>query len=99
MQTVEKILSKLLSVAITDTSPIIRETVLASLDSRFDHHLAQAEHIKSIFLSLKDEVFSVRELSVDIIGRLALHNPAYVLPSLRKTLIHLLTELEFAVLR
>ena len=29
-------------------------------------------------------------------GRLALHNPAYVMPSLRKTLIQLLTEMEYS---
>src|SRR5215218_3910506 len=31
-----------------------------------------------------------------IIGRLTLHNPAYVMPSLRKVLIQLLTDLEYS---
>jgi FKBP12-rapamycin complex-associated protein len=35
-------------------------------------------------------------LAVGIIGRLAQHNPAYVMPSLRKSLINLITELEYA---
>ena len=35
-------------------------------------------------------------MAIEVIGRLTLRNPAYVMPSLRKTLIQLLTELEFS---
>jgi FKBP12-rapamycin complex-associated protein len=70
-----------------------------SLDERFDHHLAQAENVRSLFIALNDEVFVVRELAITIIGRLTVHNPAYVMPSLRKTLIQLLTELEYSSIR
>ncbi|KAJ3130914.1 phosphatidylinositol kinase- protein kinase tor1 [Physocladia obscura] len=76
--------------------PRIRKTVISSLDERFDHHLAQAENIKSIFLAMSDEVFAIRELAVAIIGRLTLHNPAYVMPQLRKILIKILTELQYS---
>ena len=79
--------------------PLIRQTVLESLDERFDHHLAQAENVRSLFIALNDEVFAIRELTITIIGRLTLHNPAYVMPSLRKTLIQLLTELEYSGVR
>lgn len=78
--------------------PIIRGTVLASLDDRFDKHLAQAEYVRSLFIALNDEVFSNRVLAIGLIGRLALHNPAYVIPSLRKALIQLLTELEYSTI-
>lgn len=71
----------------------IRKTVLSCLDSRFDHHLAQAENLRSLFIALNDEVFEIRELAITTIGRLTIRNPAYVMPSLRKTLIQLLTEL------
>jgi FKBP12-rapamycin complex-associated protein len=47
-------------------------------------------------LVLNDEIFAIREAAITIIGRLTLHNPAYVIPSLRKTLIQLLTELEYS---
>lgn len=67
-----------------------------SLDSRFDRHLARAENVRSLFLALNDEVFAIREASMTIIGRLTHHNPAYVMPSLRKNLIQLLTELEYS---
>ena len=33
--------------------------MLASLDTRFDHHLAQAENLRSLFIALNDEVFEV----------------------------------------
>jgi len=73
--------------------PSIRKAVLSCLDSRFDHHLAQAENLRSLFIALNDEVFEIRELAITTIGRLTTRNPAYVMPSLRKTLIQLLTEL------
>ncbi len=85
---------------------MIRKTVLTSLDSKFDHHLGQASNLASLFISLNDEMFEVRfhigtffhslqirQISLGIICRLAPCNPAYVLPALRTTLIHLLTQL------
>lgn len=74
----------------------IRQTVLASLHEKFDKHLAQAENVRSLFIALNDEVFENRVTAVGLIGRLARHNPAYVMPSLRKALIQLLTELEYS---
>jgi phosphatidylinositol kinase/protein kinase (PI-3 family) len=70
--------------------------VLSSLHERFDKHLAQAENVRSIFIALNDEDFENRVVAVGLIGRLAKHNPAYVMPSLRKALIQLLTELEYS---
>ncbi|KAF8421355.1 armadillo-type protein [Terfezia claveryi] len=96
IQVVGEVIDKLLTVGISDPEPIIRRTVLLSLDSRFDRHLARAENVRSLFLALNDEVFAIREASMTIIGRLTHHNPAYVMPSLRKNLIQLLTELEYS---
>ena len=45
---------------------------------------------------MNDEVFQNRVTAVNLIGRLAMHNPAYVMPSLRKALIQLMTELEYS---
>lgn len=78
------------------SDPAIRQTVLYSLHERFDKHLAQAENVRSIFIALNDEVFENRVTAVTLIGRLAKHNPAYVMPSLRKAIIQLLTELEYS---
>ncbi|KAJ3106200.1 phosphatidylinositol kinase- protein kinase tor1 [Phlyctochytrium planicorne] len=96
IEIVGEILEKLLMVGITDSDVVIRQTVLSSLDERFDHHLAHPENIRALFIALNDEVFTIRELAVLIIGRLSIRNPAYVMPSLRKTLIQLLTELQYS---
>ncbi|KAI9026899.1 armadillo-type protein [Hyaloraphidium curvatum] len=96
LEVVGEVLARLLEVGISDPDPSIRQTVLSSLDERFDHHLAQAENIRMLFLSLNDEVFAVRETAIAVIGRLTIHNPAYVMPSLRKVLIQLLGELEYS---
>lgn len=52
------------------TDPGIRHTVLSTLDTRFDRHLAQAENVRSLFIALNDEVFANREVAIGIIGRL-----------------------------
>ena len=61
--------------------------MLGSLDERFDDHLAQAENLSALFVALNDEVYEIREIAICMIGRLSSKNPAYVMPSLRKTLI------------
>lgn len=96
LQVVGDVIEKLLTVGVSDPDPDIRTTVLAALDERFDPHLAKAENIRTLFFALNDEVFEIREVAISIIGRLAHYNAAYVIPSLRKTLIQMLTELEFS---
>ncbi|CAA9998750.1 unnamed protein product [Nesidiocoris tenuis] len=93
-QTVSDVISKLLVVAITDVEPDVRMRVMESLDSTFDQHLGLAENLSSLFVIMNDEVFEIRELAVCTIGRLSSFNPAYAVPSLRKTLIQLICELE-----
>ena len=95
LQVVADVIEKLLTVGVSDPDAAIRRTVLAALDERFDQHLAKAENIRTLFFALHDEVFAIREVAVSIIGRLARYNPAYVIPQLRKTIIQMLTELEY----
>lgn len=73
------------------SDPDIRYCVLASLDERFDAHLAQAENLQALFVALNDEVFEIRELAICTIGRLSSMNPAFVMPFLRKMLIQVFT--------
>ncbi|KAI0718027.1 atypical/PIKK/FRAP protein kinase [Cerioporus squamosus] len=96
IEIISDVIDKLLTVAIADPDASIRQTVLSSLHERFDKHLAQAENVRSLFIAVNDEVFENRVTAVTLIGRLAMHNPAYVMPSLRKALIQLLTELEYS---
>jgi len=96
IQVVSQVLEKLLTVGITDPDPNIRLLVLSALDEKFDRHLAQSRNIRTLFIALNDEVFQIREIAISIIGRLTAYNPGHVMPSLRKTLIQLLTELEYS---
>lgn len=96
LRAVSQVIEKLLTVAVSDPVAQIRLEVLNSFESRLDPHLSQAENVRMLFMTLNDEAFAVRQKSIIIIGRLTKINPAYVVPSLRKTLIQLLTELEFA---
>ena len=67
--------------------------MLASLDERFDAHLAQAENLQALFVALNDQVFEIRELAICTVGRLSSMNPAFVMPFLRKMLIQVRTGL------
>ncbi|KAJ9193158.1 hypothetical protein DTO166G4_6595 [Paecilomyces variotii] len=96
IQVVSEVIDKLLTVGVGDPDSEIRRTVLWSLDRKFDRHLAKPENIRCLFLAVNDEVFSVREAAISIIGRLSSVNPAYVFPPLRKLLVNLLTGLGFA---
>lgn len=94
--TVADVLNKLLVVGVTDADAEVRFCVFENLDEIFDSHLAQPENLSALFVSLYDEVFEIREISLCTIGRLSLINPAYVLPNLRKVLVQILTELEYS---
>ncbi|KXT09741.1 hypothetical protein AC579_9320 [Pseudocercospora musae] len=96
IQVVSDVIEKLLTVGVADPHPDIRQTVLVSLDARFDRHLSNAENVRTLFLALNDEKFAIREAAMTIIGRLTQVNPAYVFPSLRKVLIQLLTEITYS---
>lgn len=96
LQVVGDVIEKLLTVGVADSEPRIREITLGALDERFDRHLAKAENIRTLFYALNDEHFPIRQAAISIIGRLARYNPAYVIPNLRKTLLQMLTELEFS---
>lgn len=56
-------------------------------------HLAQADMLDSIFMTLHDEKLEMQEHAVALLGKLGSLNPAYVLPSLRNILLETLTQL------
>lgn len=96
LNSVSEVLSKLLTVAITDPVAEIRFEILQHLDSSFDPQLAQPDNMRLLFMVLNDEVFAIQMEVIRIIGRLTAVNPAYVVPSLRKTLLELLTKLKYS---
>ena len=95
LNTVSEVLSKLLTVAITDVVPKIRLEILRSLNHNTDAQLSQPANVKLLFTALNDEIFGIRVEAINILGRLTAVNPAYVIPSLRKILLELLTELKY----
>lgn len=96
LHSVSEVLSKLLMIAITDPVAEIRLEILQHLGSNFDPQLAQPDNLRLLFMALNDEIFGIQLEAIKIIGRLSSVNPAYVVPSLRKTLLELLTQLKFS---
>ena len=91
---IEDILSRLLEVVVSDTSPLVRLQVLKSLGPDFDRYLARPQHVNTLLLLLADEVFDIKVCATTIIGRLAQCTPAAVLPPIRQQLIHLISEMQ-----
>ena len=50
--------------------------------------------LRALFVALNDEAVVVRVLAVGVVGRLAVFNPAYVLPALRRHLMQLLNDMD-----
>lgn len=98
LKAVNEVLEKLLAIAITDPYPEIRLEGLSCISNAecFDPQLSQPENLKLLFIALNDEVFSVRKVAITLLGRLSSINPAYIVPSLRKTLVQLLSRLEYS---
>jgi len=90
---VEEVLKTLTTFVVSDPSPAMRLCVVQSLDARYDPYLCMSHHLLPLFLLLRDEKLYVRAAALQLLGRLCLHNPAPILPPLRRLLLELLTEL------
>lgn len=64
-------LNQLLNVGIVDLDANVRLRVLKSLDETFDTHLAQPGSLGVLLMTLNDEVFEIREVAIQTIGRLS----------------------------
>lgn len=95
LKSVEFVLSKLLTIAITDPVTEIRLEVIKNLDHRFDAHLSQSKNVKLLFMTLNDEDFEIKKEAFKLVGRLTFFNPAFIVPPLRKILIQLISNLEY----
>ncbi|KAJ1765017.1 phosphatidylinositol kinase- protein kinase tor1, partial [Coemansia sp. RSA 1843] len=98
VEVASEVVQRLVVTAVTDLDPEVRLAAATMLKrgTCFDFHMGKAQNIQSLFLLLNDEVFEVRLTILEVIGRLANMNPAHVMPSLRRMVVQLLTELEFA---
>ncbi|OLY85598.1 Phosphatidylinositol 3-kinase tor2 [Smittium mucronatum] len=92
------IIQHMIAVSITDDDPKIRllAVSLFSVCDKFDFHLGKAENIGSLLMMLNDESFEICQIMVSVICRLTQTNPAHVIPSLRRLIVQLLTQLEFS---
>jgi FKBP12-rapamycin complex-associated protein len=88
----EEVLHKLLRMAVSDLSPIVRLCIVRGLDERYDAYLS-LNLLAPLFLILEDEALAVRACALQILGRLSRMNPAPILPSLRRVLMDLIVEL------
>jgi len=96
MVLLSQLLQRLVMMAITDPDPAVRFEVLASLDPRFDVLLVEEENLRLLCQGLHDENYACREAVLALVGRLTAHNPAHIMPILRRTLFSVLAELEYA---
>lgn len=90
------IIHKLLLVSTYDPEPDVRIAVFHGLEKEFDDVLAYPDNIKIIFLAINDENFDLQLTCIDVIHRLAILNPAYVLPPLRHVLVLLLNTMKLS---
>lgn len=90
---IEGIINRLLEVAVSDTSTLVRLGVLKALTEEFDKYLCRSHHVETIMLTLADELFDIKLETLSILGRLASKNAAAVLPPIRAHLNRLLSEL------
>lgn len=58
--------------------------------------MAQPDNLRLLFTALHDESFNIQSVAMELVGRLSSVNPAYVIPSVRKILLELLTKLKFS---
>lgn len=91
-QTVQRLLAS----AVADPSVTVRRTILEALSrtAALEHHLAQAECLRSLFVALNDESSTVRSLTIQLAGHISATNPAYVMPALRRHLMQLLSDMD-----
>jgi len=88
------ILKRVAMVAISDSDASIRLALLQSFKEPLDKYNCQVEILSILLPCLNDEVMENRKEAITLVGRLFKHNPAYVLPPLRKVLMQLLAELQ-----
>ncbi|KAL7721887.1 Serine/threonine-protein kinase TOR [Entamoeba marina] len=90
---IEAILQVLLIHGLSDLNSGIRYTIMSHLDDRFDYYLSQTTNIQKLFIALNDESFKIRQQVICIICRLTSYNFIFVMPSFRKIVIQLLSQL------
>eukprot|EP01063_Lacrimia_lanifica_P018146 TRINITY_DN2509_c0_g1_i1.p1 TRINITY_DN2509_c0_g1~~TRINITY_DN2509_c0_g1_i1.p1 ORF type:complete len:2948 (+),score=888.97 TRINITY_DN2509_c0_g1_i1:584-8845(+) len=89
------IIRQIVALAVSDVEVENRLAVIRFFEHTrlYDPFVATPDVMRSLLLAVNDECQEITELTVPIIGRLSVLNPACALPALRKVLLQLLTEL------
>ena len=94
---VAEVVLRLMTIAVADPDSSVRYAIHSSLDGRFAHHLATTENLRSLIMSLHDEVFGIRLLATETMSRLVEYNPSHVLPCLRRQLLQTMSIIEHSI--
>lgn len=94
-QIMSEILTKLLSIAITDPIDDIRLKILENLNNNFIHHLVQPDNLRLIFITIHDQYFPIQKEAIKLVGTLGGINSSSVIPFLQKTLLSYLSMLKY----
>ncbi|KAF7639171.1 hypothetical protein Mgra_00001404 [Meloidogyne graminicola] len=93
---IRNVLECLVKTAVVDIDFNVRLYVLncfCNMDKDFLFHLSQREMLDTIFLSLHDENYQVREQSVELLGKLSNLNPSFVFLKFRRILLESISQL------
>ena len=85
-----EILNKLLNIAVSDHDPELRETMLGSLNSKFDLYLKLKPNLQNLILALSDCNDEVQRRAIIILKRLLIWNAGDVVPVLQSTLYRII---------
>ncbi|KAJ1627029.1 armadillo-type protein [Pavlovales sp. CCMP2436] len=88
-----ELLARLVTVGVADTEAPVRVLTLRLLPLCFEAELARASVLRTLLFALNDEDLDVRIAAVALVAKVAPHNPAVVMPILRRVLLQLVTDI------
>jgi hypothetical protein len=86
-------LSPLLSSPLS-LSPSLARQILKAIDLAFLRHLHQERHLAPLLFLTADRSLNIRNLAIELLGKVADRNPALVLPHLRQVLKKVICDLQ-----
>lgn len=86
IQMMFEILNKLLNIAVSDHDAELRETMLGSLNNKFDLYLKLKPNLQNLILALSDCNNEVQRRAIIILKRLMVWNASEIVPVLQSTL-------------
>lgn len=85
-----QILNRLLYIAISDSDPELRQTMLGSLNKKFDNYLKIKPNLQSLILSLSDSSEEVQKRAIIILRRLIFSSASDIVPALQNLLYRII---------